>query len=186
MFRTERRRALQQACTGTAALALLSLLPLSAQAHGPSRLKASQTITINAPAAAVWAKIGNFDALKDWHPAVESSTADKGNEEGSVRIVKLKAGGEITETLNKHDAAGMRYTYRVRDGGDALPVTNYSSTVEVRADGDKSIVEWRGAFYRGYPNNDPPPAKNDDAAEKAVNAVYTSGLAHLKTLLEKR
>lgn len=186
MFRTDRRRALQQAGAAATALSMLALLPLAAQAHGPSRLKVSESITINAPAAAVWARIGNFDALKDWHPAVESSTADKGNEEGSVRIVKLKGGGEISETLNKHDAAAMRYTYRVRDGGDALPVTNYSSTIEVKPDGDKSIVEWRGAFYRGYPNNDPPPAKNDAAAEKAVTAVYTSGLAHLKTLLEKR
>lgn len=186
MFRTERRHALRQARTAAFVLPVLAWLPLAAQAHGPSRLKVSETITINAPAAAVWAKVGNFDALKDWHPAVASSKADKGNEEGSVRVVKLKDGGEIAETLNKHDAGAMRYTYRVRDGGDTLPVTNYSSTIEVRADGDKTIVEWRGAFYRGYPNNDPPPAKNDDAAIKAVTAVYTSGLAHLKTLLEKR
>jgi carbon monoxide dehydrogenase subunit G len=186
MSRPTQRRTLL-ACTAYAGFAALMAFTLpTVQAHGPSRLKVSQTVTINAPAAAVWAKIGNFDALKDWHPAVESSSADKGNEEGSVRVVKLKGGGEITETLNKHDAAGMRYTYRVRDGGDALPVTNYSSTIEVRADGDKSIVEWRGAFYRGFPNNDPPPAKNDEAAEKAVTAVYSSGLAQLKALMEKR
>lgn len=186
MFRTERRRALRSACAAATALAALSLLPLAAQAHGPSRLKVSETVTINAPVAVVWAKVGNFDALKDWHPAVASSSADKGNEEGSVRVVKLKSGGELTETLNRHDPAGMRYTYRMRDGGDALPVTQYSSTIELKADGDKTIVEWRGAFYRGWPNNDPPPAKNDDAAIAAVTAVYTSGLAHLKTLLESR
>ena len=47
-----------------------------------------------------------------------------------------------------------------------------------------AIVEWRGAFYRAYPNNDPPPDKNDEAAVKAVTGVYRSGLAHLKKLVE--
>jgi carbon monoxide dehydrogenase subunit G len=186
MSRPSQRRALL-ACTAFATFAALTAASLpTAQAHGPSRLKVSETITIDAPAAAVWAKVGNFDALKDWHPAVAESSASNGNAEGSVRVVKLKGGGEITETLNRHEPAAMRYIYRVRDGGDALPVTNYSSTLELKADGDKTIVEWRGAFYRGFPNNDPPPEKNDDAAIKAVTAVYTSGLAHLKTLMEKR
>ncbi len=165
-----------------AALGALWLAP--AAAHGPTRQKVTETITINAPAAAVWARMGNFDALKDWHPAVVDSSADKGNAEGSVRTVKLKAGGEIVETLQAHDAAGMKYSYRAKQGG-ALPVTNYSSSLQVTADGNKSVVEWRGAFYRGFPNNDPPPDQNDDAAVKAVTNVYQTGLAQLKLLLEK-
>jgi len=170
------------ATTVAATLAVLWLPP--ATAHGPTRQKVTEKITINAPAAAVWARMGSFDALKVWHPAVAESAADKGNTEGSVRTVKLKAGGEIVETLQTHDAAGMKYSYRARQGG-ALPVTNYSSTLQVTADGNQSVVEWRGAFYRGFPNNDPPPDQNDEAAVKAVTGVYQSGLANLKTLLEK-
>ncbi|CAN7315740.1 SRPBCC family protein [Variovorax paradoxus] len=155
------------------------------QAHGPTRQKVSEKVTIEAPADAVWAKIKNFNALKDWHPAVADSAADKGNAEGSVRTVKLKDGGMLVETLEGYDDAKMKYNYRAKDGG-ALPVTNYTSVLSVVADGGKSVVEWRGAFYRGYPNNDPPPDKNDEAAIKAVTGVYRDGLAHLKKMMESK
>jgi carbon monoxide dehydrogenase subunit G len=156
-----------------------------AHAHGPTRQKVSEKIAINAPADAVWARIRNFDALKDWHPAVAESPADKGNAEGSVRQLKLKGGGALTETLEAYDDTKKRYSYRAKDGG-ALPVTNYTSTITVTAEGSGSVVEWRGAFYRGYPNNDPPPDQNDEAAVKAVTGVYQAGLANLKKLAEAR
>ena len=167
------------------ALSLLTGLVGVAQSHGPTRQKATEKITINAPAEVVWAKIKNFDALKDWHPAIAESPADKGNAEGSVRSLKLKGGGALTETLESYDDAQMKYSYRAKDGG-ALPVTNYTSTIRVSAEGKGSVVEWRGAFYRGYPNNDPPPELNDEAAVKAITAVYQSGLQNLKKLVEAR
>lgn len=167
----------------TAAFAMLALLSTVAGAHGPTRQKVTEQITIAAPPATVWARIRHFDALKDWHPAVAESPASKGNEEGSVRSLKLKGGGSLTETLEAYDDARMRYSYRAKDGG-ALPVTNYTSTLSVRAEGNQSVVEWRGAFYRGYPNNDPPPDQNDEAAVRAITGVYQSGLANLKKLVE--
>ena len=168
------------------ACALLStLVVLPALAHGPTRQKVVEKITIDAPASVVWAKIKNFDALKDWHPAVAESPADKGNAEGSVRQVKLKGGGSLTETLESYDDAKMKYSYRMKDGG-ALPVTNYTSTLSVADDGGKASVEWRGAFYRGHPGNEPPADQNDDAAVKAITGVYQGGLANLKKLVEAK
>ncbi len=165
-----------------AALATLCL-PLAATAHGPTRQKAIETVTINAPAATVWARIKDFAALKNWHPAVESSDAPQGNTVGSERTVKLKGGGQISELLEGWDDAAMKYSYRAKDGG-ALPVTNYTSTLRVSGDGNTCQVEWRGAFYRAYPNNNPPPDQNDEAALSAVTGVYQSGLANLKKLVE--
>ncbi len=162
---------------------LVSLFPAVVQAHGPTRQKAVEKITINAPPSVVWAKIKNFDALKDWHPAVVTSPADKGNAEGSVRQISLKGGGALTETLESYDDGKMKYSYRAKDGG-ALPVTNYTSTISVSGEGNQSVVEWRGAFYRGFPNNDPPPDRNDEAAVKAITGVYKSGLENLKKLVE--
>lgn len=168
---------------------LLSLPALAlagaASAHGPTRQKVTEKVTINAPADVVWARIRNFDALKDWHPAVAESPASNGNSEGSVRQLKLRGGGALTETLEAYDDAKKRYSYRAKDGG-ALPVTNYTSTISVTAEGSGCVVEWRGAFYRGYPNNDPPPDQNDEAAIKAVTGVYQAGLANLKKLVEGR
>ncbi|MDP4302760.1 SRPBCC family protein [Leptothrix discophora] len=157
-----------------------------AQAHGPTRQKVTEKVEIDAPTAKVWGLIRHFDALKDWHPAVAESPADKGNEVGSVRTLKLKGGGGLVETLERYDDAQMRYGYRAKDGG-ALPVTNYTSQIQVSdAGGGKSSVEWRGAFYRGYPNNDPPPDQNDEAAVAAITGVYQAGLKQLKALAEGR
>ena len=168
-----------------AAFAVMASLAAASAAHGPTRQKVVEQVTIDAPPATVWARIRNFDALKDWHPAIAESPASKGNEEGSVRSLKLKGGGELTETIEAYDDAKMRYSYRAKDGG-ALPVTNYTSTISVRGEGNQSVVEWRGAFYRGYPNNDPPPDKNDEAAVRAITGVYQSGLANLKKLVETK
>jgi len=169
--------------TPVAAFAMLSAVPLTSGAHGPTRQKVVEKVTINAPAAAVWARIKNFDALKDWHPAVAESPASQGNTVGSVRSIKLKGGGELIESLEGYDDAAMKYSYRAKDGG-ALPVTNYTSTITVTANGNQSVVEWRGAFYRGHPGNEPPPEQNDDAAVKAITGVYQGGLANLKKLAE--
>ena len=164
---------------------LATLLPITAQAHGPTRQKVVEKVVIDAPPSVVWARMGNFDALKNWHPAVADSPADKGNAEGSVRQVTLKSGGALTETVESYDGAKMKYSYRAKDGG-ALPVSNYTSTITVSAQGGGSVVEWRGAFYRAYQNNDPPPDQNDEAALKAITAVYKSGLANLKQVVEAK
>ena len=178
------RRFTLAAVTALAALTALCL-PLAATAHGPTRQKVVETVSINAPAAAVWARIKDYAALKDGRPAVESSGATQGNSVGSQRTVKIKGGGQILEALEGWDASQMKYTYRAKDGG-ALPVTNYTSTIRVTGEGSTCQVEWRGAFYRGFPNNDPPPDQNDEAAVRAVTGVYQSGLAQLKKLAETK
>ena len=165
--------------------AALALAAGAAAAHGPTRQKVTETIAIDAPPQAVWARIRDFSALKDWHPAVADSPASQGNEIGSVREIVLRDGGRISERLERWDDAAMSYGYRANPGG-ALPVTNYVSTIAVRPDAGGSRVEWRGAFYRGWPNNDPPPEQNDEAAVRAVTGVYQSGLANLKRLVEGR
>lgn len=163
---------------------LLAVPP--AGAHGPTRQKVVESVLIDAPPARVWALIRDFSALKDWHPAIAESPADQGNTPGSVRTLKLRNGATLAETLDAWDDAKMRYTYRVKDGLPALPVSNYASTISVSDQDGRALVEWRGGFYRGHPNNDPPPELNDEAAVAAVTGVYRSGLEQLKKLAEGR
>lgn len=183
MLPTRRARGTSSFAAMVLTAAFAALFASAGQAHGPTRQKAIEKITINAPPSVVWARIKNFDALKDWHPAVAESPADNGNSVGSVRQIKLKGGGALTETLEGYDDAKMKYSYRAKDGG-ALPVTNYTSTISVSGEGNQTVVEWRGAFYRGAPNNDPPPDQNDEAAVKAITGVYKGGLESLKKLIE--
>ncbi|WP_132544186.1 SRPBCC family protein [Rhodovulum euryhalinum] len=150
-----------------------------ALAHGPTRQKVTLSADLAAPPAEVWAAIGDFQDM-GWHPAIHATTGEGGNAIDATRVLTLgqDGGPTISEQLYKYDADKMTYSYRITDVAvDVLPVTNYSShlTVKPRPDGG-SVVEWRGAFYRGYPNNDPPPDLNDEAAIKAVTAVYQAGL----------
>ncbi|QGM45610.1 SRPBCC family protein [Methylocystis heyeri] len=166
--------------------AALSLVPAIALAHGPSRQKVVEKIEIDAPPAKVWEIVGNFGDI-NWLPGVAKTEATGGNTpEQAKRKLTLSNGGTIDESLTKYDAAAMSLSYKI-DQVDpkVLPVNNYSSTITVTpADGGKSTVEWKGAFYRGFMNNDPPPELSDEAALKAVGGIYTSGLAALKAKAE--
>ena len=157
------------------------LVPAMAMAHGPTRQKVTLTTEVAAEPAEVWAAIGDFQDLT-WHPAVVSQTGEGGNEIDATRQLYLSDQGAdgptIDEVLYKYDAEKMTYSYRITEVAvEVLPVTNYSSHLTVKPlDGGGSLVEWRGAFYRGYPNNDPPPELNDEAAIAAVTGVYQAGL----------
>lgn len=164
--------------------AAVSMLPLAALAHGPSRQKVAEKIEIDAPAAKVWAIVGNFQDL-GWHPAVAKTEGTGGNAVGAKRTLTLKSGGTIDESIVKYDAEGMSIKYQIdKVDPKVLPVNDYSSTISVKEEGGKSTVEWKGAFYRGFMNNDPPPELSDEAALKAVTDVYKGGLAALKAKAE--
>ena len=65
-----------------------------------------------------------------------------------------------------------------------LPVNQYYAVVTVTGDDKTSTVKWKGAFYRGFMQNDPPPELNEKAAIAAVSGIYKSGLEALKAKLE--
>ena len=170
--------------TTLAALAFVAIMPLTATAHGPSRQKVTQTIEINAPADKVWAAIGNFQDMS-WHPAIAKTEGSGDNGIGAKRKLTLKSGGTIEEALTSYKADAKTLAYEITAVDvKVLPVSNYSSSIRVSGEGAKSTVEWKGAFYRGFVNNDPPPELNDEAAVNAVTGVYKAGLDALKAKLE--
>lgn len=166
----------------------------SALAHGPSRQKAKETVTINASPDKVWKVMGNFQDMS-WLPGVKSTTGTGGNSidpknddnEVARRVITLDSGGVINEGLYKYDAGEHSYSYRIdKVDTKVLPVNDYSSTISVEsADGGKSsTVTWKGAFYRGYMNNDPPPDMDDAASKAAVSKIYRAGLDNVKKKVE--
>lgn len=163
---------------------LAAAMPL-ALADGPTQQKARVSIEINAPAVKVWAKLRDFQDMS-WHPAIAKTEGTGGNAANATRILLLQGGGSISEYLDSHDDAMMTYAYRIGAVEvNVLPVTGYSSRISVAAAGEnKSVVTWQGAFYRGYPNNDPPAELNDEASVSAVTTVYRVGLENLKKLVE--
>ena len=144
-------------------------LTQTADAHGPTRKKVIETITINASPDKVWAVMGNFQDMS-WLPGVKSTTG---------------TGGNSIDPKNDDNEVAKR-TITLDNGGTVLPVNDYSSTITVDStDGGKtSTVGWRGAFYRGYMNNDPPPELTDEASMAAVRNLYKAGLGNLKKKAE--
>ncbi len=167
------------------ALALIAAVP--ALAHGPTRQKLELSVDIAAPPAKIWAVIGNFHDLS-WVPAVAHVEGPGGNDPAiAKRTVTLKSGGVLpNQELSDYDAAKFSYgTFLPHVDPKVFPVADYSSHLLVTdLGGGKSHVEWRTAFYRGYPNNDPPPDEDEAAAKKAVTAFCQPALDALKARLE--
>lgn len=170
--------------TTLATLALVALWPMAASAHGPTRQKVLQSIEINAPADKVWAIVGGFQDMS-WHPAVAKTEGSGDNTKGAKRTLILKSGGTIAETLTAYNADSKGYSYEINEVNvKTLPVNNYSSSIRVTGDGAKSTLEWKGAFYRGFLNNDPPPELSDEAAVVAVANFFKTGLDAIKAKAE--
>lgn len=168
------------------AAAALAALASTAQAHGPTRQKIQESVTIDAAPDKVWAVVGNFQDMS-WLPPVEKTEGEGGNEAKATRTLTLKGGATVEEQLYKYDAEGRSYSYRItKVDVKTLPVNDYSSTIEVEPEGQgKAKVTWKGAFYRGYMNNDPPEELNDESSKKAVQGLYRTGLDALKAKVEQ-
>lgn len=169
-------------------LVSLLALPGLALAHGPSRQKFDQTITVAAPADEVWERIGDFCDIQDWHPDVASCVSEGGNEVGAVRVLTLndEAGSQVKNELTKYDEEKKYYRYKIVDGDvELFPVTTFAGHLRVTpVDENSAKVQLKAGFYRGYTLNDPPPELNDEAAKQAVNAKYEAGLAGITSLME--
>ena len=97
--------------------------------------KVSMSMDLGVPADKVWDLIGGFNALPDWHPAVEKSEIE-GEGKGSIRTLHLVGGGTITERLEQLDEAGKVYSYSIISS--PLPVANYNSTIRLHDSEDGS------------------------------------------------
>jgi hypothetical protein len=166
------------------ALALV-LVPTLALAHGPSRKKQVNTIEINAPADKVWAIVSNYGDMT-WHPRIAKTEAAGGTQvDVAKRKLTFKSGAVFTDTLTKYETGERAIAFLTNDEDQKeLPIEGYSSTLTVTDAAGKSTVEWKGAFYRGYMNNNPPPELNDAAATKAIDAFQKEGLDALKAKAE--
>jgi mxaD protein len=169
---------------------IVSLLLLAttsyAYADAPE-LTIFHTITIDAPADAVWAMVGDFGGIQKWAPGTESSRLilHARNETGAIRQLRRRGDGtQVTEKLLDYDPYNRRMAYTYVDG--VVRASDYYSEILVKDAGNgQSIVEWRGRFRRlAYWTDQPPPGQDDKAALDFLNGAYVAGLAGLKKVLE--
>jgi len=118
----------------------------------------------------VWALIGDFCAIKTWHPAVTDCEETK---EGDVtyRTLTLKDGGKIKEKLTDTDETS--YSYEIVES--PLPVKNYKATLSVEEDEDspnRSEVEWEATFDAN--------GASDEDAKKIITGILADGVKGIK------
>ena len=148
-------------------------------AHGPTRQKVKESIEIKTPASVLWKMVRNLESAEKWHSEYSSLSSKK---EFLEYTSKRDGSKGLIEILSSNDES-MKFKYRLKNPG-SIPVNNYSANVSVKQVGNSSSVTFKGAFYRKYVNNDPPPGEDDEAAIKAITEIYRNSLKTLKTKLE--
>lgn len=168
------------------ALAVAATLAAFSQAGiaGPSApLEVTRSIEIASPPDRVWAVVGNFGDMSYFAAVVAKTEIVKGrdNRVGARRLITLKDGGQITETLTARQTGPYRLSYRMDAG--PLPVSRYRSTLQVMPAGEGSRVTWTGRF-RPAANSPAAPGDGKDAAD-LIAGIYDNGLAAMKAAAEK-
>ena len=133
--------------------------------------KLSVTTRLGVPADQVWELIGNFNALPDWHPAVEKSELEEG---GAVRRVTLAGGGSIVERLERSSDDERLYRYSIIES--PFPVANYNAEIRIRPneDGHTCTVSWSSDFEAV--------GATPDKAVETMRGVYEAGFENLRKL----
>jgi hypothetical protein len=122
----------------------------------------------------IWAIVGDFCAIKTWHPVVEDCVETK---EGDVifRTLSLKGGGTIKEKLTGKD--DLSYSYEIVES--PLPVKNYKSKLwlEVDDEPDRSVIYWQSDFDANGASDDDAKAKITDVLAAGVKGIKQQAIA---------
>lgn len=120
---------------------------------------------LQASAEDLWRLIGGFNALSEWHPAVQHSVLEDG---GRIRRLSLVNGASLIERLHAFSEGERSYGYSIEEG--PLPVANYRSTLSVRErPGQRACeVHWSGEFS--------PAGATEPEAVGVISGIYRSGL----------
>lgn len=154
----------------------------AAQGCGPTRLKVAESVTLDAPPAQVWSRVGNFQDVSWDRDTIATSGSGGNTPDLAKRTVTLKGGARFAESLYKYDAAAMTYSWHI-DTIDVtrLPVQNVSATLEVLpGDDGHSVVRLKAAFYRYLRPDEGAPDAADARAVAAVKTYLRTALDGLK------
>ncbi len=104
---------------------------------------------IQAPAAKVWDRVRDFNALPRWHPRIRDSRIENGDPPdrvGCIRDFHLQNGERIREKLLGLSDYDMFCTYAILES--PMPLTDYVATLRLTpiTDGDWTFAEWTAEF----------------------------------------
>lgn len=133
--------------------------------HAEGDLAASRQQDVNASAVDVWAAIGEFCTIQDWHPAIVDCEVSN-QDDGMIRILTLEDGGKITDKLTSTDNSDTGYTYQLLDS--PLPIINYNGAFSVSDSEQGANVEWSATFKAD--------GVSDEEAITLLESIFQAGL----------
>lgn len=136
-------------------------------------LQVRKTMEIPLGLSEVWAQVGDFCAIGDWHPVVAECALVE--EDGVThRMLTLGDGGLIKEAHTGAEANS--YSYDIIEG--PLPVKDYQATFMAAGDDSNTTLTWTANFLADG-------VSDDEALELIGNVVFDSGLAAIRDKLEQ-
>lgn len=136
-------------------------------------LQVRKTMEIPLGLSEVWAQVGDFCAIGDWHPVVAECALVE--EDGVThRMLTLGDGGLIKEAHTGAEANS--YSYDIIEG--PLPVKDYQATFMAAGDDSNTTLTWTANFLADG-------VSDDEALELIGNVVFDAGLAAIRDKLEQ-
>ena len=131
---------------------------------------------INAPAAKVWERIRDFNALPRWHPRIRDSRIEDAlpsDKVGCIRNFSLQNGDTLREQLLGLSDYDMFCTYAILES--PMPLTEYVATLRLTpvTEGDRCFIEWSAEF-------DCAPEDEADLVDGIGSGVFQGGFDALK------
>jgi uncharacterized protein YndB with AHSA1/START domain len=131
---------------------------------------------IDAPAARVWERVRDFNAMPRWHPRIRESRIENGEPSdriGCVRDFRLQNGDRIREKLLGLSDYDMFCTYSILES--PMGVENYVATLRLTpvTDGDQTFAEWTAEF-------DCAPEREAELVGNIGGGVFQGGFDALK------
>ncbi len=145
--------------------------PASVVVANPTYVTVPLEVTVNKPAAEVWARIGKYCAIRDWFPL--PCTIVSGNEEeiGAMRSV-------ASEIMVGKTALSYTYTQAPKEG---KPYNLYHGTLEARP----LTATTSKLLYTLFYDNSMLPDEAARAKDRAGKvATFQKGLENMKLLAE--
>jgi mxaD protein len=163
-----------------AILAVACIVPLSAQAHGPSGQKVIKEVVVHAAPAKVWTVMKDFASIGQWHPNVTDVKVEEKKDEASgttmpFRVVKLKNGRSFEEKLREVDDENMKLDYKMVEGDNStILVYGYRTVLYVKPGptADEATVSLTARFYNKSNSLEQFPGLGNKEANEEINALY--------------
>ena len=138
-----------------------------------------RSTVIDAPIAAVWEVLRDFNSHSLWHPRVIASEIEAplpADAAGCVRRFRLTDGAELREQLIALSDREYSFTYCILDAPS--PLLDYVATVRLRpvTDGERTFWEWESRFTTR-------PGEEAQMTEMVGEQIYQAGFDAIRRQL---